>query len=454
VPAEGEADIWVPVRDEAYLCSSCQLLEACLSNAKDAYVEFRNRWNDPIVRDSPELIRESQRRRDRQEEDEARAWTWPHEWAATEGPHALTDRPTRAQKLHEDRQFDEYTIGSVRESGLTLPKYKYDFPVGEEYVAAVLADPDLDAPRWDYARWLRSIGNETASCSADFIEWQLRLAESVRDDPRADIKQTLPDRPFSSRVQDHTYLPDVPWWRYPGACGGFFLSEPGLGESTRILENEGLIDDTQFFRGFVEHVAIKAVRFLEIADELYSLAPVRHLTITYCKGLDHQDQGLLKAVLESPHLDRIRALKLPVRKFGWDKGDHTELNRLTDSDVEMIAASQRLRGLASLDLEDQKRLTIGAFDALAASSNLPALSAVRHDINRYWYPGSFSFGTVGKQVRELASRPLHDYAPELEARHGRIPWLHVAESYGTESPDPEAIVEHPVALDLTPVKRG
>ena len=179
---------------------------------------------------------------------------------------------------------------------------------------------------------------------------------------------------------------------------------------------------------------MKASHFLELADELYSLAPIRHLTLTYCKGLDHKDGGLWKALLESPHLDRIRSLKLPVRAFGLDN-EHTELNRLTDADLELLAASTHLRGLAHLDLEDETHLTARAFDALAASPNLPALSFVGHDINRYGRAASFTFGDFGKHTRALDDRPLPRYAPEIEARRGRVVWLHPVENYGTETPD-------------------
>jgi hypothetical protein len=289
---------------------------------------------------------------------------------------------------------------------------------------------------------------DAARHSAEFIEWQLRLAESLRADPRSDIKDQLPDRVFSPREAGPDDLPDQPWWRYAGVACDFGrvpgIGVTGLGESINILQREGLIDRTQYFRGFIEHVAIRAARFLEIADELYGLAPIRHLTLTYCKGLDHRDAGLWKALLESPHLDRIRSIRIPVRAFGMDN-EYTELNRLTDADVELLAASPHLRGLAYLDLEDADRLTVRAFDALAASPHLPALSFVRHDLHRYGRAASFTFGDFGKDVRELVDRPLARYAPELEARHGRIAWLHPVESYGTETPDLEAVVEHPVA---------
>ncbi|HWU88819.1 MAG TPA: TIGR02996 domain-containing protein [Kofleriaceae bacterium] len=438
---EGEADLWAPVRDEAYRCSECLLLESCL-NSDDAYEAFRNRWNDPIEVLSAQEHQALIEARLREDDEAARAWTWPTE-------DRVTDRDRRAVRLAENRNFSAYDVSIARERDVTLPMYKYGFPVGEEFVARILSNPDDDTVRWEYAAWLREHETDAAGHSGGFVEWQLRLAESFRADPRADIKSQLPDRVFSSREQGPEYLPDQPWWRFPGVACLFGeipgIGEQGLGESTRILREEGLIDRELFYRGFVEHVAMKASRFLELADELYSLAPIRHLTLTYCKGLDHRDTGVWRALLESPHLDRIRSLRLPVRAFGLDN-EYTELNRLTDADLELLAGSTHLRGLAHLDLEDQTHLTVRGFDALATSRNLPALSFVGHDINRYGHAASFTFGNFGKPTRELVDRPLARYAPEIEARRGRIPWLHPVENYGTETPDLEAVVEHPVAL--------
>ena len=434
IPAEGEADVWAPVLEEGYRCRTCELLESCLNN-EDGYVAFRNRWNDPIKRQSPAEYQAWLDRMDRMDAEQARAWSWPLE--SEDGIH---DRAWRAERLAERARSEKYSLISVVDGHCEFTDVD-PLPVNDGLIAEILAHADDASSRARLAIWLRGQSHPMAATAADFIAGQLFLAESFAKDPRADVKASLPAHAFARREVQATDIADQDWWR--------FAASPdvmrAMYDYTYVLGEVGLIDDAQYFRGFVEHVAIKASRFLEIADELYSLAPIRQLTITYCKGRDHDDPGLLRALLDSPHLGRIRALKLPVRKFGWDKGDVTELNRLTDDDIELLAASQHLRGLRCLDLQDQKRLTIRAFDALAASSNLPELSAVRHDINTYWNPGSFSFGTVGKQQRALADRPLHGYAPELEARHGHIPWLHVAENYGSETPDVEAVIEHPIA---------
>jgi hypothetical protein len=369
------------------------------------------------------------------DEERARAWTWPTE-------RLLATREEREQDLAETRQHRSFVVRAAAKAGKTLPPYVYGYPVGEEYVAAVLLNPDDDDARWSYARWLRQFDNTAAWGTADFIEWQLRLAAALRENPRSDIKSQFPRRIFNA-PDDR----EQPWWRFPGLATLYGevpgLGDQGLGESTKVLERREIIARPEFYRGFVEHVAIKAARFLEIADELYGLAPIRHLTLTYCKGLDHQDHGLWKALLESPHLDRIRSLQFPVQVA---TNEYTELNRLTDDDIALLASSKHLRGLAYLSLDDQKRLTIGAFDALAASSSLPALSAVQHDLYAYAYQAVFSFGNFGDRVRYLMSQPLKTYEPELETRRGRIAWLHPVENYGSETPDLEAVVEHPMAL--------
>ncbi len=438
----GESNPWSPVREEGYMCGACRLIEACFTDAvlKD-YEAFRVRWNDPIEVVSPEQRRAWSDANQRYYEEQDRAWTWPEE-------RHVTTREQRAQKLEEERTWSAYDVRVSQRRGEQLPEYKYGFPVGETYTAAVLANPDDDAPRWAYARWLRTFDTDAARNSAEFVEWQLRMAESLRADPRADIKAQFPEQVFSRREKGPDHIPDQLWWRYPGsACEQRQVGDyRGLGEATVVFLEEEIISRGFWVRGFKEHVAIKAARFLEIADELYSLAPIRHLNLTYCKGLDHKDSGLWKALLDSPHLDRIRALKFPVRIFGQDN-EYTELNRLTDADLQLLAASSHLRGLRYLNLEDERRLSIHAFDALAKSPHLPELSFVGHDILSYGSAvAGTAWGNLGRPTREVIDRPLERFAAELEAHNRRrIVWLHPVENYGTETPDLEAVVEHPVA---------
>ncbi|MEJ7599061.1 MAG: hypothetical protein WKG01_14225 [Kofleriaceae bacterium] len=425
---ECEADQWAPVREEGYLCRDCDLTEGEMDNADD-FLAFRERWSDPVRHMSLEEMHEADERGRLLDEARDREWTWPEEFD-------VTDRESRVKTLASHSEDRTHIVYSNVNDELVLSEAD-DLPTNRDLFSRIVTYPDDHAPRWEYARWLRQQDHLLARDAADFVEGQLQLAESLRKDPRADIKGQLPANVFARRDVSPQDIPGQLWWRYPRSNVG-----DALCDFTAVLLQQGLIDEPKFYGGFVEHVAIKAARFLELADELYSLAPIRQLTLTYCKGIDHQDDGLLRALLASPHLDRIRALRLPVRYVGKQ---YAELNRFTDSDIELLAASPHLRGLAYLDLEDEEHLTIRAFDALAARANLPALSLVRHELYRY----GFRFGGMGPHTRQLAALPLESYAADLEARHGRIAWLHAAETYGSSDPDIEAVVEHPVALLAT-----
>lgn len=307
-----------------------------------------------------------------------------------------------------------------------------DYLESADLVARVVAAPDDDQPRWAYVAWHAAQGGGEGGASraiAAHVTGQLRVAEAFRRDPLADVRGLL-DRTRQREVSEM-----LASYRQGGPLG-----LTATDRATYILDSDGIVRDRFYLRGFTEHVTIKATRFLEIAEELYGLAPIRHLTLTYCKGADHTDDGVLDALLDSPHLDRILTLTLPVRLVS---NHYTELNRLTDRDLGKLARSRHLRRLAMLDLVDQRALTLGGFDALAESTELPALSAVTHDLHHYYRV----LGNWGEFRHEIEARPLRNYADEIERRHGReIPWLRPLDHYGTETPDREIVAEHPVAL--------
>jgi uncharacterized protein (TIGR02996 family) len=339
----------------------------------------------------------------RHQEERDRAYAWPDE-------REPTDRATRAAKLAEVRAVNAYDLWIAQQRGQAPPATQWGFPDNPELIARVLADPDADEPRLAYARWHRAQGEARSRDVADFVEGQVVLAAALRRDPRAAPAEVL--APYAHAFPAH----DVPrWWRYP--AGGPAGLAGALVEPVRVLEDEGLVDQPELHRGFVEHVAMRATRFLELADELFALAPIRHLTLTYCKGRDHADAGILHALLSSPHLARIRSLRLPGRVID---NRYTELNRLSDDDLVRIGAAPHLAGLGYLAFEDQELLTIRGFDALAASRGLPALRVVHHDLYRYFRVA----GDYGEHRRELVEHGLARWAAELEARRGPIAWLH------------------------------
>lgn len=300
------------------------------------------------------------------------------------------------------------------------------FPENEELRVAVCQRPDEDEPRRAYARWMERqpaivvpASDEGPAFSrgdprdiATFIDAQLEIAAGHRADPRFDPTPLLAKR-FEGSLSD---------WRFGRGDWGWW--------DTAYLATQGVIDHRMFFRGFVEHVAIKAKYFLPFAEELYFLAPIRHLTLTYCA--EHMD-----ALAASPHLAQLRSISLPNRMFN---NHFTRLNDLTDDHIRTFARSPHLAGLRHLDLEDAAALTPRALDHLAMAPGLASLSALTFDLHVY----GRALGTLGDFTRVRSEQRVLAWRDDLEARHGYLPWLHPDEHYGTLNPDPEAPVEHPV----------
>jgi hypothetical protein len=145
----------------------------------------------------------------------------------------------------------------------------------------------------------------------------------------------------------------------------------------RFAEPE-VIADLWFVRGFVEHVAIRAERFLELADRLFAVAPIRHLTLIDCTG--HQDRMRFERLIDSHHLARIRSLQFPGRLVGKPQ---VLLNELQTARFTQLARSPHLGRLAYLEVRDQWRVDAEALDAFVG---LPALRMARWA--RYRYPSS------------------------------------------------------------------
>lgn len=311
-----------------------------------------------------------------------------------------------------------------------------DFPRSAELRAHILADPEDDGPRRRFAAWIRDqppsryllreyeehrwhTSKDDPAFAAWLIESQLWIAGELRKNPRFDLTARLPGQDGSFRV---TTLRALSWDHY----------------DLRALDSAGLIAKPLTYRGFVEHVAIKARWFLEIAEELYADAPIRQLTMTYCK--DHLDD-----LVRSPHLDRIRMLSLPARMMD---NKFTRLNDWTDEEVEKLAASPHLRGLRYLDFEDAPHLSERALVALARSPYLKELSHV--SINTHHYHQTIehpTWGGLGDYHRTVEERRVLSMRRAVEAEVGYVPWLHPEANYGALDPDLEAVIEHPVALD-------
>src|SRR5215211_6364640 len=137
-------------------------------------------------------------------------------------------------------------------------------PEEAAFLDRVCADPDDDAPRLIFADWL----DERGDPRGEFIRVQVALNRLFAGDPRRD---PLSDREAHLLARFH-----APW------------SDP----------LKGIAGWTEFRRGFVDTVNVDGRTFLRRADDLFRLAPVRHVRFL--------DVGsTLERVIECPQLARL-----------------------------------------------------------------------------------------------------------------------------------------------------
>jgi len=204
------------------------------------------------------------------------------------------------------------------------------------FLAAITADPDDDLPRLLYADWL----DLRSDPRGEFI--RLQIADEPAGRARADELQRQFGRLWAGPLRDWAYV-------------------------------------VNFSRGFPEQVALPAEDFVQFADEIVRVAPVRRVTLINARkwipdlvrlpalrrlsalhvtGGMIEDDGVEK-LAGCPHLISLRVLRLGQ-------------NGITSSGVAALAASRQLRGLTRLDLPANDIGDWGA-RALAATPHLSAL---------------------------------------------------------------------------------
>jgi len=229
----------------------------------------------------------------------------------------------------------------------------------------VLERPDDDAPRLAYAGYLDQRGDPRG----EFVHVQVELARLDMD-------------------RDPNYVPLAE--RSYAMIDGYGPAFAG--------QIAGMVDEYSFDRGFVELVKLPARRFLEIATQLFALAPIRHLDLA-------GPRKLIPELFSSPHLQAIRSLNIRH----W---------MLTDEDMKVIAASPHIKQLRWLSIADNLVRLPGA-EALAASRNLPSLKYV-----------VFSGNPVDPSEKHaddqgiIINSWMEEEGVLLEEKHGRISWLH------------------------------
>jgi uncharacterized protein (TIGR02996 family) len=211
--------------------------------------------------------------------------------------------------------------------------------------------PDDDVPRLVYADWLDENGQPER---AEFIRVQIELARAELADPR---------RPDLESRQLQLLARHRKEWAGP---------------------LRALVPQWEFRRGFVEAIKLPARTFLEHAEELFRLAPVRDVHLVGVS--EHADE-----LARCPHLRQLTALTLTDPRFTagqrrsqrqrrWRNGEFT--NPLGTDVLRTLLHSPYLREVRRLGLAHCFLGASGAA-ALAASplAGLDALDVSNNDFN-------------------------------------------------------------------------
>lgn len=328
-------------------------------------------------------------------------------------------------------QETEVQGASARAStrGLGLPDGVVD---NQALRRAVIARPDDDAPRQAYAAWMSAQRHPFAQTIGAFVKAQLRVAQAFRENACADVG------PLRSWRGDTAFV-STPDFRAGDALRPWFLDD------LSSLISLGQIGWPQVYRGFIERVGVRAGRFLRVAEELFSLAPIRHLVLI----------GVPAAVDElaaCPHLARIRSISLPRYRPEDD---------LTDDALRKLIESPHLGKLAHLRLVHQQRLTPRAYEDVVTAPTLSRLSSfeVYEPLYSWDHLDRATYDPRGRAERIIAfdtpvpAMRAKTWIAPLECAIGYVPCVHPEDHYGRDFVDIEAIVAHPLDERIM-VRRG
>jgi len=181
-----------------------------------------------------------------------------------------------------------------------------------------------------------------------------------------------------------------------------------------------LADNPIIIRGLVEGVTLAATKFLSIAPQLYKLAPIRQIILV-------DTNGAIDEIAMSPYVNQLVSLSFYNR---------SKVAGIGDEGARALASSAHVRKLKRLGLQAND-LSIDGMEAIASSSRLKKLIYVELGGNRVRSPvESYGVdGMTGLVVRQGTSLEADGQA--LEAKYGRIAWLH-APSQLTRYPPEDA----------------
>ncbi|CAN5236152.1 hypothetical protein BH10ACI1_BH10ACI1_31300 [soil metagenome] len=239
-----------------------------------------------------------------------------------------------------------------------------------ELLKAILDDPNNDVPRLRYADWCEQQSDEATKARGQFIKMQISLVNDF-------------DSMSYGDWFDASYLEENLRNNYSSIWAGSLVT---------------LVDEYTFDRGFIALVTLSAAGFLERAEQLFTLAPIRHLKLTGV--LPFADE-----LFASPYLSNIVSIDI-------------ERCNLEDSHLKTLAESPELENLKWLSVAENNIGFEGA-DALAAS----ALSKQLVYVNFFGNPVDPG-GKYSTDNEFIMDSWLPEAGEQLEAKHGYLQWLH------------------------------
>lgn len=249
----------------------------------------------------------------------------------------------------------------------------------DAFLEDILAHPEDDAIRLIYADYLQEGDDPVRAARGEFIRLQCDLARNADS----------PTREALHRRERELLGQHKPAWLGPLAAW---------------------VQDADFARGFVTRVRMEARRFLEVCEQLFRLAPLRHLEIYWsyapvhdryqwaqrfaeCAQLSRIDTLDLThnylgsngaaALAVSPYLTRLSRLDLSYNHVG-DRGLRALLNSPLAARLEELSLSHNDIGPAGV------RLIADHFEALHRNHRAARLRSLNLTGNR--------FGMTGRQV--------------------------------------------------------
>jgi uncharacterized protein (TIGR02996 family) len=293
------------------------------------------------------------------------------------------------------------------------------------FLKDIVAHPDDDTPRLVFADWLDENGGAEGTARAEFIRAQCA---------RATLPDDAPQR-WELLERERTLLRQY--------------GKHWCGPLRRFVKR------WEFRRGFVEAVALRTETFLEHAEELFRLTPIRDIQLI-------APERHLSDLAECPALRRLAGLNLShadINVARFRKLAHSprlrRLQRLglrgtglcSDAGVRFLSACENLSGLTALDVSDFRgdlrpgRRVLGRrrrreerqaepisekrIRALADSPYLKGLTALRI--------GGYGFG-ARDMVHALADSPLLERLHTLDLRHDHVAFEYMDPSEAAAAP--------------------